>query len=52
MRRWVKLMPYALVVWFARRHCERYTVDGRHFVCPFTDGPLLSIDAAATLNQQ
>jgi len=35
MRPWIKLLPWFVVVWLARRHCEVFMVHGTQAVCPF-----------------
>jgi hypothetical protein len=35
MQSWMKLMPWCIVVWIARRHCEVFTLCGCEVVRPF-----------------
>jgi hypothetical protein len=44
MRGWLRFMPWCFVVWLARRKCEAFNIQGRTYVRPFRDGPLLSKD--------
>ncbi len=43
MKSWMKVLPWFVVVWFARRHLERLTTDGLVTVHPFRNGPVLSV---------
>jgi hypothetical protein len=39
MRAWVKLLPWCVVVWLARKYSERFILGNVKYVVPFRDGP-------------
>jgi hypothetical protein len=34
-RNWIQILPFFIVVWFARRKCEQYKIGGVKYVCPY-----------------
>lgn len=38
MRSWLKLLPFFIVCWIARRNCSRMNVGGWVYVQPFGPG--------------
>jgi len=32
MARWTRILPFFIVAWYARKHCEKRLIDGRVWV--------------------
>lgn len=37
LRSWMRVLPRAWIRWFAVRHCEVFSVNGKQVVQPFSD---------------
>jgi hypothetical protein len=41
MRCWMKILPWFIVMWFARNYCEKLTHKGNVVIKPFKNGPMI-----------
>ena len=37
MRRWVRILPLFIIVWLAKRRCEKFTVQEKQWHLAFED---------------